>query len=202
MIESPPGLADYTAHEVTHTSREDLEWNSFENVKLYTNAFVLSKDGSQILLGLKKRGFGVNKFNGFGGKVEPDESPLDAASRELKEEAGIDAPLYLCGLLFFKLAGLNFAHKVFIFRADEYSGEVTESDEMKPQWFSVDASPDDGGIPYDSMWADDRYWLHFLLAKTPFIGRADLGDSPTGDNTGLDAPMTRTWFAKVNSLSN
>ena len=47
MIESPPGLADYTALEVTYTSREDLEWNSFENVKLYTNAFVLSKDGSQ-----------------------------------------------------------------------------------------------------------------------------------------------------------
>lgn len=28
---------------------------------------------------------------------------------------------------------------------------------MKPQWFSVDTSQDDGGIPYDSMWADDRF---------------------------------------------
>ena len=31
---------------------------------------------------------------------------------------------------------------------------------MKPRWFSVDASPDDGGIPYDSMWADDRFVRH------------------------------------------
>lgn len=52
MIESPPGLSDYNAVEVTHTAREDLDWDSFEKVKLYTNAFVLSKDGSQASLDL------------------------------------------------------------------------------------------------------------------------------------------------------
>jgi hypothetical protein len=52
--------------------------------------------------------------------------PLTELLATHQEEAGIDAQLSQCGLLFFKLAGLNFAHKVFIFRADEYSGEVTE----------------------------------------------------------------------------
>jgi 8-oxo-dGTP diphosphatase/2-hydroxy-dATP diphosphatase len=54
-----------------------------------------------VLLGYKKRGFGVGKFvilfvlhptvndrfpryNGFGGKVQPGETPLNAAIRELE----------------------------------------------------------------------------------------------------------------------
>jgi hypothetical protein len=50
VIESPPGLSDYAALEVTHSAREDLNWESFESVKLYTNAFVLSEDRSQASL--------------------------------------------------------------------------------------------------------------------------------------------------------
>ena len=34
--------------------------------------FLVERDS--ILLGMKKRGFGVGKYNGFGGKVEKDES--------------------------------------------------------------------------------------------------------------------------------
>lgn len=46
---------------------------------------------SSVLLGLKLRGFGAGKFNGFGGKVEPGERIRDAAMREMKEEAGIES---------------------------------------------------------------------------------------------------------------
>jgi 8-oxo-dGTP pyrophosphatase MutT (NUDIX family) len=35
---------------------------------------------------MKKRGFGAGKFNGFGGKVEPQESILEGAIREFREE--------------------------------------------------------------------------------------------------------------------
>ena len=41
----------------------------------------------QVLLGLKKRGFGKDKYNGLGGKQEPSETIIDAAVRELREEA-------------------------------------------------------------------------------------------------------------------
>ncbi len=34
-----------------------------------------------MLLGLKKRGFGAGKWNGFGGKVNPGEDIVDAALR-------------------------------------------------------------------------------------------------------------------------
>ena len=43
----------------------------------------------RILLGRKKRGFGANKYNGFGGKINAGESFRQCAVRELYEESGI-----------------------------------------------------------------------------------------------------------------
>lgn len=34
-----------------------------------------------VLLGMKKRGFGAGKWNGFGGKVQPGETIEEAARR-------------------------------------------------------------------------------------------------------------------------
>ena len=42
---------------------------------------VLIMKGKQVLLGMKKRGFGKGKWNGFGGKVQDGEEILDAAKR-------------------------------------------------------------------------------------------------------------------------
>jgi 8-oxo-dGTP pyrophosphatase MutT (NUDIX family) len=57
----------------------------------FTNVFLLnSRDGS-MLLGMKRRGFGAGKLNGFGGKLEGDETPLQCAHRELEEEACVRA---------------------------------------------------------------------------------------------------------------
>jgi 8-oxo-dGTP pyrophosphatase MutT (NUDIX family) len=36
---------------------------------------------NRVLLGMKKRGFGKNWYNGFGGKVEKNESIFEAAIR-------------------------------------------------------------------------------------------------------------------------
>ena len=40
---------------------------------------------------MKKRGFGKDKYNGFGGKINDDEDVEDAAIRELYEESGVKA---------------------------------------------------------------------------------------------------------------
>ena len=47
--------------------------------KVLTLVFVIEK--SRILLGLKERGFGVGRWNGFGGKVEKQETIEEGAKR-------------------------------------------------------------------------------------------------------------------------
>ena len=60
--------------------------------KILTLVLLINEASQEILLGMKKRGFGVGKWNGFGGKVDPKESIYEGALRELKEEAGIHCP--------------------------------------------------------------------------------------------------------------
>ena len=62
----------------------------FNRKKLLTLCEVIDFPNQRILLGLKKTGFGAGVYNGFGGKVEANETILDAARRECKEEATID----------------------------------------------------------------------------------------------------------------
>ena len=47
---------------------------------------------------------------------------------------------------------------VHTYLATAWEGEVKESEEMAPKWFELT------DIPYDQMWADDRYWLPLGLA--------------------------------------
>ena len=49
--------------------------------KLFTQAYFMKDNCSQVLLGYKKRGFAPNKWSGFGGKVEVGETIKEAAIR-------------------------------------------------------------------------------------------------------------------------
>ena len=53
--------------------------NNESTAKLFTLT-VIRRNG-KVLLGLKKRGFGVGKLDSFGGKVEDGESIEEAAKR-------------------------------------------------------------------------------------------------------------------------
>ncbi len=127
---------------------------------------VIIHKGSKVLLGMKKRGFGMGKWNGFGGKVEISESIEEAARREVLEEVGIGVDnIEKLGVLDFSWQGKEQdILEVNIFKAKDFSGEPSETEEMKPQWFSVNE------IPYEKMWADDQYWLPLLLENKKFSG--------------------------------
>ena len=131
-------------------------------------------DDERILLGMKKRGFGAGKWNGFGGKLEPDESAEDAARREVREEVGVDvSELVRAGTLEFVYPLEDRTLEVSVFRATGYSGEPIETDEMRPEWFRLDA------IPYAEMWLDDPFWLPLFLEGKRVFGRFVFHDDDT-----------------------
>lgn len=120
----------------------------------------------KILLGMKKRGFGKGRWNGFGGKVEDGETIEEAARREMKEEAGIEIKeMNKLGIVEFEFWNDPEISEVHMFYVKEFMGDPTESDEMKPRWFHVDE------IPYDQMWPDDKYWLPLFLGGRNFRGK-------------------------------
>ena len=58
--------------------------------------------GPEVLLALKKQGFGQGKWNGIGGKVDAGERVQEAARREVAEEIGVEVgPLEKVALLTF-----------------------------------------------------------------------------------------------------
>ncbi|KAG2752263.1 hypothetical protein P692DRAFT_201838554 [Suillus brevipes Sb2] len=188
----PPGLE---GNLVEYVQGGVGDWLPFDQKRFYTNAFIIQDE--KVLLGLKKRGFGINKYNGFGGKVELGETLTEAAIRELKEEAGIDAPLEHTGSLLFMTKGAGWAFQIEIFSAHSYSGTPTESDEMRPEWFSFASPVSDADaivppIPYETMWDGDIHWLPLLIQGQKFVGRIDSVMQDDGEFA-----MTRHWFGTV-----
>lgn len=119
----------------------------------------------RVLLGMKKRGFGAGRWNGFGGKVEEGETLEEAARRELTEEVGIYAKdMRKVGILELEHESDHKPLEMHIFTVTDFSGEPIESEEMRPEWFAYDA------IPFKQMWPDDAQWFPYLLGDKLFRG--------------------------------
>ncbi|MDO8488397.1 MAG: 8-oxo-dGTP diphosphatase [bacterium] len=133
-----------------------------------TNCLLIKNN--QVLLALKKRGFGAGKWNGVGGKCQESESIEEAAIREAQEEIGV-TPLGLkrVAVLDFYFPDIpqdqNWNQQVIVFVVKEWQGDPTESEEMSPQWFNIDQ------IPYSQMWEDDPYWMPQVLAGQKVRGK-------------------------------
>ena len=121
---------------------------------------------NRILLGMKKRGFGEGRWNGFGGKVDGEESLESAAARELREEVGLE-PMSMdkVGVIEFSFESDPKILEVHIFKVSDYAGEPLETEEMRPQWFKFDE------IPFQQMWSDDEHWFPHLLSGKLFRGK-------------------------------
>ena len=140
-----------------------------------TLCFVIREGSpSHILLGKKKRGFGVGKLNGIGGKLALGESPEDGIIREVYEEVGLTISketLHPTGHITFRFPfHPEFDHFVHVFLTTEWEGEPIESAEMLPAWFPVNE------IPFERMWQDDAYWLPIVLKGRTISAEFEFGD--------------------------
>lgn len=156
-----PMLAVCPARDATRPS--PVRWHAWRPTERAVLCFV--RRSHALLLIHKKRGLGAGKINAPGGRIEAGESPAQAAVRETREEVGVTAGhLRQAGRLRFAFVD-GFSLQCEVFTAQVLSGTIAESDEALPFWCPIAA------IPYDDMWADDRFWLPLLLEGRDVAGR-------------------------------
>ncbi|NWJ95108.1 MAG: 8-oxo-dGTP diphosphatase [Chloroflexi bacterium] len=132
-----------------------------------TLGYILSPDGTQVLLvhrNARANDVHLGKYNGLGGKLEPDEDVVSGLKRELREEAAIEAEtLVLRGTISwpgFGKEGENWL--VFIFRIDRWSGTpLTSNQEGTLEWIPLERL-----LHLDlPLWEGDRYFLPLVFSS-------------------------------------
>lgn len=116
--------------------------------------------GDEVLLAMKKRGFGAGMWNGSGGKVTwQDKNIEETVIRETNEEIGVTLKNleHVATFNFYFPKKTGWGQQVWVYLSREWDGEPKETEEMAPKWF------DKNEIPYDQMWEDDRDWLPQVL---------------------------------------
>jgi 8-oxo-dGTP diphosphatase len=134
---------------------------------LIVTSALLRRTGSdgrpEVLVGLKKTGFGAGLVNCPGGKLEPGETPAEAVVREFAEETGMTlavGDLKPAAELVFRFPDVPEWEdlRLHYFTATDYAGEPQESEEIAAAWMA------EAELPYDRMWDDSRLWLPLVLA--------------------------------------
>lgn len=121
-------------------------------------------NGTKLLLIHGTRGINKGKWNGPGGKIEPGEDPERSALRELQEETGLNANhlLYHGTLKFYNNGGKQLSILNYLFSTKEFNGETRATEEGELKWFDISK------MPYESMWADDIYWIDLMFSGQRF----------------------------------
>ncbi|MFD1848023.1 8-oxo-dGTP diphosphatase [Arthrobacter flavus] len=118
--------------------------------------------GSEVLLGLKKTGFGAGRIVTLGGGVEAGETDAQAAVREVAEESGVVvgvSQLTQLGRIRWRFPSQPAADMdAAIFTADEWAGTPQPTAEVDPAWYPVN------DLPWEGMWEDAQHWLGSVIA--------------------------------------
>lgn len=115
-----------------------------EKQRVFVGVAVAVLNDGKVLLGKRTNTIGSGSWCFPGGAMEPGERVVDAAKRELREEAGIEAlDLDFMGFVDTPYPPSQFWNTL-VFKCTRFSGEVRECEPQKMaewQWFSKDSLP-------------------------------------------------------------
>ena len=134
-----------------------------------TLGYVLSHDKQQVLMvhrNARPDDQHLGKYNGLGGKMEPDEDIVTCMQREIFEEAGITCTsMRLRGSINWTGFGPNGEDWLgFIFLIESYEGTVVKNSPEGPlEWVSINQ------LPQLPMWEGDKHFLPLVFDDDPRV---------------------------------
>lgn len=132
-----------------------------------TLGYILSENRSKVLLvhrNARKEDQHLGKFNGLGGKLEPEEDVATGMIREIREEAAIEVTqMKLRGTINWTGFGPQGEDWLgFIFLIEAFDGEpLSQNEEGSLGWHRVE------GIMDLPMWEGDRNFLPLVFDEDP-----------------------------------